>query len=78
MRHSEDTPEAEFPILCESCLGPNAYVRMITQPHSSECRTCQRVFTVFRWTPSNAQRSKRTEICQTCAKIQNVCQCCVL
>jgi pre-mRNA-splicing factor RBM22/SLT11 len=35
---------------------------------------------VFRWNPgANAgSRFKQTVICQTCAKIKNICQCCLL
>ncbi|KAI9321498.1 hypothetical protein BX666DRAFT_1850720 [Dichotomocladium elegans] len=60
--------EAEFPIVCETCLGDNPYVRMI----------CSRPFTVFRWLPGTNMRYKKTEICQVCAKLKNVCQTCVL
>lgn len=39
---------------------------------------CARPFTVFRWQPSGRGRFKKTEICQTCAKMKNVCQTCLL
>lgn len=29
---------AETPILCETCLGPNPYVRMAKQPFGKECK----------------------------------------
>jgi pre-mRNA-splicing factor RBM22/SLT11 len=69
---------AETPILCETCLGPNPYVRMSKQSFGKECKICDRPFTVFRWNPGSGMRFKKTEICTTCAKIKNVCQTCVL
>lgn len=69
---------AETPILCETCLGPNPYVRMSKQSFGKECKICDRPFTVFRWNPGAGMRFKKTEICTTCSKIKNVCQTCVL
>eukprot|EP00026_Physarum_polycephalum_P009049 Phypoly_transcript_09160.p1 GENE.Phypoly_transcript_09160~~Phypoly_transcript_09160.p1 ORF type:complete len:380 (+),score=68.30 Phypoly_transcript_09160:130-1140(+) len=43
-----------------------------------ECKICQRPFTVFRWRPGATARYKKTEVCQTCAKVKNVCQTCLL
>ncbi|KAL1917158.1 uncharacterized protein VTP21DRAFT_4814 [Calcarisporiella thermophila] len=70
--------EAEFPILCETCLGDNPYVRMTKQNYGRECKICNRPFSVFRWLPGAGMRYKKTEICQTCAKLKNVCQTCLL
>lgn len=74
------TPKGdEFPILCETCLGPNPYVRMQKQPWGSACKVCERPFTSFRWRPAGqGTRPKKTEICQTCARAKNVCQTCLL
>ncbi|KAJ3340058.1 RNA binding motif protein 22 [Gonapodya sp. JEL0774] len=69
---------SEFPILCGTCLGDNPYVRMSKESHGKECKICVRPFTIFRWVPGAGMRMKKTEICQTCAKIKNVCQTCVL
>jgi pre-mRNA-splicing factor RBM22/SLT11 len=32
---------------------------------------------VFRWCPGSGCRFRKTEICQTCAKLKNVCQSCI-
>ncbi|KAG7092541.1 hypothetical protein E1B28_008891 [Marasmius oreades] len=70
--------QSEFPILCETCLGDNPFVRMSKQEYGRSCGTCARPFTVFRWDPGSGMRFKTTVICQTCAKIKNVCQTCLL
>lgn len=70
--------DAEFPILCQTCLGDNPYVRMIKERYGKECKICTRPFTIFRWCPGARMRFKKTEICQTCAKLKNVCQTCLL
>lgn len=69
---------AEFPILCETCLGSNPYLRMTRADWDKECKICFRPFVVFRWKPGNNARFKKTEICQTCAKVKHVCQTCLL
>ncbi|MFH4980612.1 hypothetical protein AB6A40_007321 [Gnathostoma spinigerum] len=70
--------DAEFPILCQTCLGSNPYLRMMKDRHGAECKICQRPFTNFRWMPGVGMRYKKTEVCQTCAKMKNVCQTCLL
>ncbi len=42
------------------------------------CKICNRPFTIFRWCPGARMRFKKTEICQTCSKLKNVCQTCLL
>lgn len=73
-----NSDEVEFPILCETCLGENPYVRMTREKLGNECKICKRAFTIFRWLPGRGMRYKKTEICSTCSKIKNVCQTCVL
>jgi len=68
----------EFPILCETCLGENPFIRMTKQPFGKSCKICDRPFTVYRWKPGPKARYKKTELCHTCAKLKNVCQTCVL
>ncbi|CAA3010033.1 zinc finger CCCH domain-containing 49-like [Olea europaea subsp. europaea] len=69
---------SDFPIICESCLGDNPYVRMTKADYDKECKICTRPFTVFRWRPGRDARYKKSEICQTCSKLKNVCQVCLL
>ena len=33
---------------------------------------------MFRWRPGRDARYKKTEVCQTCSKLKNVCQVCLL
>ena len=61
--------DSEFPILCQTCLGDNPYLRMIKEKYGKECKICTRPFTIFRWNPGAKMRFKKTEICQTCAKV---------
>lgn len=50
---------------------------MIKDKYGKECKICQRPFTVFRWCPGPKARFKKTELCQSCAKLKNVCQTCI-
>ena len=70
--------EADFPILCQTCLGDNPYIRMTKEKFGKECKICDRPFTVFRWCPGARMRFKKTEVCQTCSKLKNICQTCLL
>ena len=67
----------DFPIACPNCLGDSEFMRMLKKPLGAECRICTRPFTVFKWSlRAHSARQKRTEICSTCAKINNCCQVC--
>ncbi|KAF2359774.1 RNA recognition motif domain [Trinorchestia longiramus] len=51
---------------------------MTRDRYGKECKICTRPFTVFRWCPGARMRFKKTEVCQTCSKLKNVCQTCLL
>merc|ERR1711998_16387 len=68
----------EFPILCETCLGENPFVRMAKIPWGQACKICEKPFTCYRWKPGGRARYKKTQLCRSCAKTKNVCQTCVL
>lgn len=70
--------DAQFPILCETCLGDNPYVRMTREQFGGSCKVCDRPYTVFRWKPGAKARVKQTVVCQMCSKVKNVCQSCIL
>jgi len=74
-KQSWETSDA--PIVCETCLGDNAYVRMTKEAHGVACKTCEKPFTVFRWKAGSKGRFKSTVICNSCAKMKNVCQTCI-
>ncbi|EER15439.1 pre-mRNA-splicing factor SLT11, putative [Perkinsus marinus ATCC 50983] len=69
--------EATFPIVCETCLGDNPYVRMQKEPMGDECKICERPYTMFRWKAGSKGRYKQTVLCQNCARMKNVCQVCI-
>lgn len=55
-----------------------SYTSQTKEPYGKECKICLRPFTVFRWCPGAKMRFKKTEVCQTCSHLKNVCQTCLL
>lgn len=76
---NDGTNKIEEFSICDSCLGSNKYVKMIKQSNGSECKSCTRPFTVYRWNSDKASnKSKKTIICMTCARSKNCCQTCMM
>lgn len=75
--NKEGWEKSQFPLLCETCLGDNPYVRMQKEDYGTECKICVRPFTIFRWKAGTNGRYKSTVVCQSCARLKNVCQTCL-
>ena len=56
----------DFPIICDACLGPNPYTRMIKADMAKECKISGVPFTAFRWQGA-LRRWKETLICAVVA-----------
>lgn len=69
---------SDFPHLCESCLGDNPYIRMQKLTNAGTCKMCDRPFDMFKWRPGRGVGYKKTEVCQTCSRLKNICQTCIL
>lgn len=39
---------------------------------------CDRPFSVFKWKPGRGEGYRKTEVCQSCARVKNLCQTCIL
>lgn len=69
--------QSDHPMVCEGCLGTNPHLRMTKEAFGQECRVCLKPHTLFRWSPGPGMKFRRTEICQTCARLKNICQSCM-
>ena len=78
MAPDDEDAGKDFPVVCEDCLGPNPYVRMMKIPRGSECAISGRPFDVYRWRPGSDARYKKTVVCKEIALAKNVCQVCLL
>ena len=75
---SQQTADVDFPLICETCLGPNPYVRMMKYPNHKECPITGRPFTVYKFRPGGAEsRYKSTVVSKDAARLKNVCQVCL-
>ena len=72
------TETSDFPLVCENCLGDSPNVRMTKANNGAACKICERAFTCFRWKAGTKGRFKSTIVCLLCARMKNVCQCCLL
>ena len=68
----------DFPMLCETCLGQNPYVRMVKLPYGHKlCKISNSPYQGFRWKAGPQGRHKETVVCFTVAKDKNICQACL-
>ncbi|KAL7722360.1 Pre-mRNA-splicing factor SLT11 [Entamoeba marina] len=67
-----------FPMICENCLPQDKFLKMSRERNGAACKLCDRPFDVYKWRVDDSNRSKKTEICLDCAKVKNICQCCML
>jgi pre-mRNA-splicing factor RBM22/SLT11 len=51
---------------------------MSREPFGSACHVCARPMSKFRWKAGSGGRFKQTVVCAACAKMKNVCMCCIL
>jgi len=65
----------DFPLVCETCLGSNPYVRMEKIPNGVECRISKRPCTGFEWRVNGVK--KQTCVAYPIAAQKNICQVCM-
>jgi len=65
-------------MICETCLGPNPYVRMTKLPFGSKlCKISNLPYQGFRWKAGPNGRHKETIISYAVALEKNICQTCL-
>ena len=67
----------EYFILCENCLPDKDEMKMTRIREGEACKFCDRPFDLYKWRMENTPILNKTEICLPCAKIKNICQCCL-
>lgn len=66
-------------MLCETCLGPNPYVRMSKLPWGYKlCKISNLPYQAFKWKAGPGGRYKETMVCYVVAAERNICQTCLL
>ena len=77
--HCLTSPQDDFPMLCETCLGPNPYVRMTKLPFGHKlCKISNLPFQAFKWKAGPGGRYKETMVSFPVAAERNICQTCLL
>jgi pre-mRNA-splicing factor RBM22/SLT11 len=66
----------DMPLICETCLGGNPYIRMEKMGRAKLCNVTQLPYQGYRWRPANG-RYKETVISSEVARSRNICQCCL-
>lgn len=66
----------DYPLVCERCLGPDAYVRMTKVSNGVECKISKRPATLFEWRTSNGIK-RSTCVAYDVAAQKNICQVCM-
>jgi len=68
----------EFPQLCETCLGPNPYVRMVKLRFGDRsCKISTLPYQAFKWKAGSGGRMKETVVSYAVAKERDICQACL-
>ena len=68
----------DFPQVCETCLGPNPYVRMVKLRYGDRmCKISNLPYQAFKWKAGTGGRMKETIISFTVAKERDICQTCL-
>ena len=69
----------DFPVVCETCLGPNPYVRMVKMQFGDKlCKISNMPYQPFRWKAGAQGRFKETIVSREVALEKNICQACLV